>query len=184
MKVLSRTIFSILFAGLCMSSSSQSIGRHSIGLQLNPYIDESLFTNTFIKPVYAFRYTLGINEHITIGPELSGFHTKAHVNDYSFGSFNAGGFFRYSFLPVSRIKPFVELSSYYTNHYWKNGPEDSFPGVEPNGSISSVSGYIAPGISLFSKSGKVSLDLFYKFSNKTFVNAKQSVLSYRLNFKF
>lgn len=184
MKTISRTIISILLSGYCVISSAQSIGNHSIGLQINPYVDEFLFTNTFIKPVYAFRYTLGIKEHITFGPELSGFYAKARVNDYTFGNFNIGGFFRYSFLPASRIKPFIELSPYYTYHYWKNGPEDTFTGVEPSGSKSLISGYIAPGISLFSKSGKVSLDLFYKFSNKSFVNEKQSVLSYRLNFKF
>lgn len=184
MKVICRTILIILFTGICLISSSQSIGTHSIGLQLNTYVDESLFTNTFIKPVYAFRYTLGIRKNITFGPELSGFYVKAHVGDYTFGSFNIGGFFRYSFLPASRVKPFIEVSPYYIYHYWKNGPEDSFNGAEPNGSKSFISGFIAPGISLFSKSGKLSLDLFYKFSDKTFVNGKQSVLSYRLNLNF
>jgi len=184
MKILSSTIISILLSSYCVISSSQSVGNHSIGLQLNPYVDEFLFNSTFFKPVYAFRYTLGIKEHITFGPELSGFYAKAHVNDFTLGNINVGGFFRYSFLSESRVKPFIEVSPYYTYHYWKNGPENPFTELEPNGSKSFLSGYIAPGITLFSKSRKVSLDLFYKFSNKTFVNDKQSVLSYRLNFKF
>jgi hypothetical protein len=185
MKIISGTILCVFLSCFCLISSSQSISSHSIGLQLNPYVDEFLFTSTFIKPVYAFRYSLGINDHITFGPELSGFFVKAHVNDYTISNLNIGGFFRYSFLPASRINPFIEISPYYTFHSWKNGPTDSFNGVlEPSGSRSYLSGYIAPGISLFSKSKKISLDLFYKFSNKTFANDKHSVLSYRLNYKF
>jgi hypothetical protein len=175
----------MFLSSYCLTSSSQSSGNHSIGLQLNPYLDEQLFTGTFIKPVYALRYKFGIGEHISLGPELSGFYAKSQVTDYSSSSFNVGGFFRYTFLPASRIKPFLEISPYYTFYSYKNGPTDSYNGeLDPNGSSSYLSGYIAPGISLFSKSKKISLDLFYKFSNKNFVNDKQSVLSYRLNFNF
>jgi hypothetical protein len=78
----------------------------------------------------------------------------------------------------------MEVSSYYTYHYWKNGPEVTFGEFEPNDSKSFLTGYVAPGISLFSKSRKMSLDLMYKFSNKTFVNNQKSVFSYRLNFWF
>jgi hypothetical protein len=184
MKILGRTILSILISGYCVISSSQSVGKHSIGLQLNPFFDEHLFNHEFYSPVYAFRYTLGIKEHITLGPELSGFYTKAYVNDFTIGNINVGGYFRYSFLPQSRLKPFIEVSSYYTYHYWKNGPEITFGDTEPNGSKSYLSGYVAPGITLLSKSRKISLDLMYKFSNKTFVNGEKSVFSYRLNFWF
>jgi len=184
MKILSSAIISILLSSYCVISSSQTVGNHSIGLQINPFIDEHLINHEFYSPVYAIRYTFSIKDHITLGPELSGFYSKNYVDDFTFGNINVGGFFRYSFLPESRVKPFIELSPYYTYHYWKNGPENPFTELEPNGSKSLLSGYIAPGITLFSKSGKVSLDLFYKFSNKTFVNDKQSVLSYRLTFKF
>lgn len=185
MKILGRTTLCILISGYCMISSSQSVSKHSFGLQLNPYVDGHLFNHEFYSPVYAFRYTFGIKEHITLGPELSGFYTKAYANDFTFGNINVGGYLRYSFLPQSRIKPFIEASSYYTYHYWKNGPEIVYGGnLEPNGSKSFLSGYVAPGISLFSKSRKISLDLMYKFSNRTFVNGEKSVFSYRLNFNF
>ena len=100
---------------------------------------------------------------------------------YKSSNFNLGGFIRYSFLPESRIKPFFELSSYYTFYNYKNLGTG---GAETSGSDNYLSGYLAPGISLFSKSKKFSIDLFYKFSNKDFINGKQSVLSYRLNFRF
>jgi hypothetical protein len=160
------------------------VEKNSIGLQLNPFLDEHLFNHEFYSPVYAFRFTFGIKEHITLGPELSGFYTKTYVDDYTIGNFNVGGYFRYSFLPQSRIRPFLEVSSYYTYHYWKNGPDITSDDTEPNGNKSFLSGYVAPGITLFSKSRKISLDLMYKFSNNTFVNGEKSVFSYRLNFWF
>jgi hypothetical protein len=184
MKILVRTILFTILSGYCAISSSQSAGKHSVGLQLNPFVDEHLFNHEFYSPVYALRYTFGIKEHITLGPELSGNYSKNYVDDFTLGNFNVGGYFRYSFLPQSGIKPFLELSSYYTYHYWKNAPEIAFSELAPNGSKSYLSGYVAPGITLFSKSGKISLDLMYKFSSKTFVNDKKSVFSYRLNFWF
>ena len=184
MKILGRTILCFLLSGYCVISSSQSVDKNSIGLQVNPFFDGHLFNHEFYSPVYALRYTLGIKEHITLGPELSGFYTKTYVDDFTTGNINFGGFFRYSFLPQSRIKPFVEVSSYYTYHYWKNFPEITLDDTEPNGSKNFLSGYVAPGITLFSKSRKISLDLMYKFSNRTFVNGEKSVFSYRLNFWF
>jgi len=160
------------------------VDKNSIGLQVNPFFDGHLFNHEFYSPVYALRYTLGIKEHITLGPELSGFYTKTYVDDFTTGNINFGGFFRYSFLPQSRIKPFVEVSSYYTYHYWRNFPGITLDDTDPNGSKSFLSGYVAPGITLFSKSRKISLDLMYKFSNKPFVNGEKSVFSYRLNFWF
>lgn len=184
MKILSRTILCVIFSGYCVISSSQSVGKQSVGLQLNPFLDEHLFNHEFYSPVYAIRYTFSIKDHITLGPEFSGFYTKTFADDYTFGNINAGGYFRYSFLPQSRVKPFLEASSFYTYHYWKNGPEISIDDTPPNGSKSFLSGYIAPGISLFNKSRKMSMDLMYKFSDKPFVNDKKSVFSYRLNFWF
>jgi hypothetical protein len=184
MKILGRTILCILLSGYGAISSAQNVGKHSFGLQLNPYIDKHLFDHEFYSPVYAFRYTFSIKEHLTLGPELSGFYTKAYTNDFTFGNINVGGYFRYSFLSQSRFKPFLEVSSYYTYHYWKNGPEITYGDLEPTGSKSFLSGYVSPGITLLSKSRKISLDLMYKFSNRTFVNGEKSVFSYRLNFWF
>lgn len=183
MKILLKTILSIVFVGFYLISSAQTGMNQSIGLQLNPYLDESLFNGNAIKPVYALRYTFSIKDHITLGPELSGSFIRVPSVGPAFKSSNIklGGFLRYSFLPESRIKPFFELSTYYTFHHYKNHVTG---GIETSGSDSYLSGYLAPGISLFSKSRKFSIDLFYKFSNKDFVNGKQSVLSYRFNFRF
>lgn len=184
MKMLFTTILSIVFAGFCLISSAQSRASHSIGLQFNPYLDADLFNGSSIKLVYALRYNFNIKDHITLGPELSGYYFKEHSVDYTASNFNVGGFLRYSFSPASRVKPFFELSPYYTFFSYKNLPENTYEGMPPNGKDSYLSGYLAPGISLFNKSQKFSLDLFYKFSTKDFVNGNHSVLSYRLNFRF
>ena len=189
MNMLLKTILSIVFIGFCLISSAQTGMNHSIGLQLNPYLDESLFNGNAFKPVYALRYTFSIKDHITLGPELSGSNFRRPTVGPAFKSseINLGGFFRYSFFPESRVKPFFELSSYYTFYSYKSRLRDysvAHYGIDPSSSGSYLSGYLAPGISLFSKSRKFSLDLFYKFSNKDFVNRKQSVLSYRINFRF
>lgn len=186
MKMLLKTTLSIVLIGFCLNSTAQTAMNHSIGLQLNPYLNASLFNGAAIKPVYALRYTFSIKDHITLGPELSGNFVRVPTvaPGYTSSNINLGGFLRYSFFPESRVKPFFELSSYYTFYSYKNRPADTYIGPEPSGNGSYLSGYLAPGISLFSKSQKFSIDLFYKFSNKDFVNGKQSVLSYRLNFIF
>jgi hypothetical protein len=104
--------------------------------------------------------------------------------NFTISNFNIGAFARYSLLPKSRIRPFFELSPYYTFHSYKNFPEANYYGTLPPEKTSYFSGYIAPGITLFNKSRNVSLDLMYKFSNKQFVNGSKSVFSYRLNINF
>jgi hypothetical protein len=104
--------------------------------------------------------------------------------NFTISHLNIGGFVRYSFLPGSRIMPFGEISPYYTFSSYKNGPENVYPGMEPEGKSNYFSGYIAPGISLLNKSRNIKLDLMYKFSDKVFVNGNKSVFSYRLNINF
>jgi hypothetical protein len=186
MKMLYKIILTIALAGLFLTSSAQSGMKHSVGLQLNPYLDADLFNGNSVKIVYALRYTFSIKDNITLGPELSGFHAKLKYldPDYTYSNFNVGGFLRYSFFPASRVRPILELSPYYTFSSYKNLPENTYTGVPPNDKDGYLSGYLAPGISLFNKSRKISLDLFYKFSTKMFVNGDKAVLSYRLNFRF
>jgi hypothetical protein len=186
MKRLTGTILTFVITCICLTSSAQNGTNHSIGFQLNPYIDADLFNGFAVKYVYAGRYSFSINDHITLGPELSGFHATVLPlkPDYKYSILNAGVFFRYTLLPESRIRPFFELSPYYSFLSYKNGPENSYPGLPTNGKDSYFSGYLAPGISLYNKSRKISLDLFCKVSNKMLVNSDKIALSYRLNFRF
>jgi hypothetical protein len=184
MKVPGRTILCIFFSGYCLIALSQGSINKSIGIQLNPYIDEHFFTGTFFRPVYALRFSFGIKDHITFGPEFSGYYVKSRSTSYTSSTFNIGGFFRYSFLPEARIRPFAEISPYYTFSGYKVGDDVTFYGAERESSDSYFSGYIAPGVSLYTRSRKISLDLMYKFSTNDFINGQHGVFSYRVNLWF
>jgi hypothetical protein len=97
---------------------------------------------------------------------------------------NLGGFIRYSILPASRVKPFFELSPYYTFNHLKSTTVHTQEGVGLEYDKSWFSGYLSPGITLSSKNRRFSLDLMYKFTDKGFANGKKSVFTYRLNFNF
>lgn len=182
----------IYFCLVCMFFVAGSIQaqndrrNHSVGLQLNPYLDSHFLTGTFIKPVFAMRYGYKLNNHISLGPEVSGYLMRWDVNkgDMNITDLNLGGFVRYSFMPTSRIRPFLELSPYYTLYHFKSKTIVTQEGIGMEYNSNYFSGYLSPGITLFSKNQKFSLDLMYKFSNKRFVNGNQSAFTYRLNFNF
>jgi hypothetical protein len=184
MKKIITLIFWLLLTSVNLLLSAQEIKRPSIGFQLNPYMSESLFNGESITILYAMRYNIMLKDHITLGPEVSGNYFKMLKNEeepYSSVLVNVGGYFRYSFLPKSRIRPYLELSPYLSIGIPFNRPENAVPPVKTD---LWLSGYFAPGFSLYNKSQRFNFDLFYKVSNEPFANGKLSVLSYRLNFKF
>jgi len=158
----------------------------SIGVQLNPYLDARFFDRTFIKPVFAGRYSFNFKDHISFGPEVSGYfvHWNSHQDDMNISDLNLGGFVRYSLLPTARIRPFLEFSPYYTLYHFKSTTIQTTEGIGREYHNSYLSGYLSPGITLYSQNHKISLDLMYKFSNKTLVSDKKSAFTYRLNFNF
>ena len=111
---------------------------------------------------------------VTIGPEISGFF---YYGDYpgveSYGvslAFYTGHSF--SFDKWKQV--FAEQSPMY--HTYNEKPmgykySDTFI-------------FFAPGISIFSKSRKVSFGLYQKLNTQTFVNGKQLIAPYKVNFHF
>jgi hypothetical protein len=159
--------------------------KHSIGIQFNPYLDSYFFDGVYTKWVFAIRYGFNINDHLSFGPEFSGFYLDHSLTKFT--DFNFGGFVRYALLPASRIKPFLEFSPYYSIYHYKIDPSPNWEGFDQESTY--FSGYLSPGISLFTKNRKFSLDLMYKFSitnnpEAPFANSNKSVFSYRLNFNF
>ena len=157
----------------------------SIGIQFNPYLDSYLFDRIFTKYVFAIRYGFNINDHLSFGPEFSGYYMHHTITEFS--DFNLGGFLRYTSFPTSRIKPFLEFSPYYSKYHYKTNATQYSEGVDKE--FTYLSGYLSPGISLYTKNRKFSLDLMYKFSITDkpvapFANSNKSVFSYRLNFNF
>ena len=151
-----------------------------IGIQFNPYLDEEFFHGLVMNTVYAIRYGYKIAETITIGAEFTGYfpYFFSLSNPVNYYNYNFGIFTRYSLWNKKRIQGFLELSTYYSyrfqeaSQYTSEIKENKF-GI-----------YLAPGISFFSKNKKFSVDLYYKFSNLSFVNGKKSVLSYKVNYNF
>jgi hypothetical protein len=158
--------------------------KHSIGIQFNPYLDSYFFDGVYTKWVFAIRYGFNINDHLSFGPEVSGYYMHHSITKYS--DFNLGGFVRYTLLPTSRIRPFLEFSPYYSIYHFKINTTQTWEGVDTDYGKTYISGYLSPGISLYTKNRKFSLDLMYKFSisNKNFVNGNKSAFSYRFNFNF
>jgi hypothetical protein len=178
-------VFALIF--VATDASSQLVkDLNSVSIQTNIFLNENLFTGGYIQPVYALRYRYNINNRIIIGPEISGtrtFFRSINIRDTKSTTMTLGGFGRYAILPEKRVSPFAELSLYYFRSHF-------VPSSDPVAStlneriINKFSGFIAPGISLKSKSSKVSLDLMYKFSPDYFINSRHSVFSYRFNFHF
>ena len=86
---------------------------HSIGIQLNPYLDSHFFNGTFIKPVFAVRYAFNFGNHFSIGPEVSGYFVRwnSDQGDMNISDLNLGGFIRYSIFPASRVKTLFRAKS-------------------------------------------------------------------------
>ena len=165
---------------------AQASKNQFLGIQINPYFDSQFFEGTFIKPVFSLRYGYHLTKNFSLGPEISGHYitTLRNQTDLHISYINVGGFFRYTMMPVSRVRPFFEISPYYTFSHFRSSDIITTEGIGKDESQEFFNGYISPGISLYSKSRKLSLDLMYKISNKYFINEHKSIISYRLNINF
>jgi hypothetical protein len=176
---------SILLSLACMFflvapiQAQDNTKNSSIGIQFNPYLNSYYFDGVSKKYIFAFRYGFNIKDHLSFGPEVSGYF-RLHDN-INFSDFHFGGFMRYTLLPTSRIRPFLEFSPYYSIFHYEM---TTLEGVEHD--MTYFSGYLSPGISLYTKNRKFSLDLMYKFmiTDNPDVIFNKSVFSYRLNFNF
>lgn len=154
--------------------------RNQIGIQLNPFIDENLIDGSVMTIVGGVRYGYKISKPFILGVEISGEYPYfvSHSSPVYLYNYRIGLFSRYSIPTEKRIQGFIEVSPSYT-HSYISGTIDI-----PEKKTDKFGIYAAPGISLFSKSKKISLDLYYKFSTLQFINGKKSVFSYKVNFNF
>jgi hypothetical protein len=153
--------------------------KNQIGIQFNPYINEQFFDFKIMNTVSALRYGYRITKNITTGMEFSCNFPINIGSGQSFNYFNyrIGLFGRYSILAEKRFQIFAEASPYYFHSYaeYISSPDYKF---------NKFGVYVAPGVSLYSKSKKFSFDLYYKLSDLSLVNGKKSVLSYKVNYNF
>ena len=153
--------------------------KNQIGIQLNPFVDEHLLDLYFMNVVCAIRYGFKLSNSITTGSEIYSTFPVCLENNcpVHYLNFRIGLFTRYSFLAQRRFQIFAEVAPYYSHSHTEVA-------TIPEYKSSRFGIYGAPGISIYSRNKKFSLDLYYKFSNLTFINGKKSVFSYKVNFNF
>lgn len=187
--LLSTFIFFLFFtSAFSQEKVNPSFFRNQIGIQFNPFINERLLSSgglRMIDAVSALRYGYRITKNVTTGMEFScGFpiniNSGQNFRYFNYFGYKIGLYTRYSILSERRFQIFAEASPYFS-HYWREltSSSDQTPYRDDKFGY-----YIAPGVSLYSKSKRISFDLYYKFSNLTFTDGNNSVLSYKVNFNF
>ncbi len=188
-KVYLFTLIILLIPKVILSQNSENKGsktykKNQIGIQLNPFINDQFFDSQIMNTVSALRYGYRITKNLTTGFEFS-CSFPININSGQFSYFNSfeyktGLYARYSILSERRFQIFAEASPFFS-HYWK----ELTSSFDPTPYRSHRFGYyVAPGLTLYSKSKRVSFDLYYKFSNRMFANGNKSVLSYKFNLNF
>ena len=157
-------------------STTPTYLKNQIGLQINPYLSNG----TIYSIVYGLRYGYRIWKPVTLGAEISGSFPAFNNSPVPFTDFKAGAFARYTFRPEKRIQIFLEASPFYAYTYVSEWPEGQMDAIE----WSKFGIYVAPGVSLFTKNRKFSLDLYYKLyiNPEDYVQGKN--FSFKLNFHF
>lgn len=169
-------------------ANDQSFFRNQAGIQFNPVFSDRLTMVSgtgFIDFVSSARYGYRITKNVTAGVEFSCYFpidikSRPTFHYYNYFTFNTGLFARYSFLPEKRIQIFAEASPFYS-HYWRE--QTSSSDLTPF-TTQKIRYYIAPGLSLFSKSKRVSLDLYYKFSTQIFTTGIKGEFTYKVCYNF
>jgi hypothetical protein len=169
----------VSFSQIQEKNTDSPIKKNLIGIQYNPLLDADWY---YVANIISLRYGYKILKPLTIGMEVNGtFLNNSAKYIYGPGTPNQhywlspGIFLRYSVRPDKRIQGFLEGSSYA--NYFFNKPME----YDHNGGIQF---YIAPGLSIFSKNKKFSLDLYYKYSTELFLNERHGLFSYKLNYHF
>jgi hypothetical protein len=184
--LLSIVIFLLCFiSAFPQKQGKSSFSRNQIGIQFNPYINKQFFDFRIMNTVSALRYGYRITKNITTGLEFScnfpiNVASGQSFHIYNYFSYKIGLYTRYSILSERRFQIFVEASPYFSHYYreWTSSFDHSAYRVNELGY------YAAPGVTLYSKNKNFSFDLYYKFSNLSFVNGNKSVFSYKVNYNF
>jgi hypothetical protein len=156
--------------------------KQSIGIQFNPYLDQSFFNGDIKKYVFAIRYSWESKSGISFGPEFSGDY--GHSDAFKWHVLKAGVFFRYTFLRSKKVSPFVEASGYYQWYVMTVTDPTKVYGNKDQVKGQKFGYYIAPGISIPLYKKKLMLDFFIKFSTDKFLNGRNFIPSIRIVWRF
>lgn len=158
-------------------ATSATDSKNLIGVHLIPVLDGS---GLFSSVSYGLRYGYKPSSNLTLGAELAGSFQALNPMPVPFSNFRIGAFARYTFFPEKRINGFLEASPFFAHTYIRGNP--FYPGdvIENKFGL-----YIAPGISLYTKSRKLSMDVYYKlYVHQGNMYYHENNFSYKLNFHF
>lgn len=155
--------------------------KNQVGIQINPSLNKN---GIFSDLVFGLRYGYNVSKPVVLGVEISesipafGSITGAYSQ---YNDFKIGMFARYAFFSEKRVQAFIEGSPFYSHRYFKG--LETLSGNVPKDILGLC---IAPGLSVFSKNRKFSMDLYYQIyiHPTSFYYYHRNVLSYKLNFHF
>lgn len=183
---LSTIIFFLFFtSALSQEKVNAPLFRNQLGIQFNPIINKRLLSNGgfgLIETVSSLRYGYRITKNLTTGlefvckfPILTYSSYRKKSQNFNYFIYRIGLNTRYSILSDKRFQVFAEVSPYFV-HAYKELLNSSDPAPYRNDEFGC---YAAPGVTLYSKSRRVSFDLYSEFSFNG-----QIMLSYKVNFIF
>jgi len=119
---------------------------------------------------------------MTIGVEL--FDHTFRQSGLKGNTISLGIYSRYTFLRLKSIKPFAEISAYYSTSKTIILDENLIQNGNDQFTNSKIGYYFAPGFSIKLYKSKVSLDLMLKMSTTDLINGSHFVPSYKINYHF
>lgn len=178
--------FIFIISAFSQDQEKPSFKRNQVGIQFNPIINERLLSNGgfgLIETVSSLRYGYRITKNFTTGmefvykfPILTNSSYRENSEKFNYFIYRIGLITKYSLLSEKRFQVFAEVSPYFVHAYkeemWNSGDLAPY-------STDEFGCYVAPGITLYSRSRRVSFDLYSEFSF-----TGQTMLSYKVNFNF
>lgn len=178
-------LFLFLINAFSQDKQEPSFYRNQVGIQFNPIINERLLSSGgfgLIETVSSVRYGYRITKNFTTGmevvfkfPILTNPSYREESDKFNYFVYSIGLTERYSIFSDKRLQVFAEVSPYFAHAYkevWNSGDPAPYTNDE-------FGCYAAPGVTLYSKSRRVSFDLYYEifFTGHT-------MLSYKVNYNF
>jgi len=189
-KVYLFTLIILLIPKVVLSQNSETkesttYKKNQVGIQFNPIINERLLSSGgfgLIETVSSLRYGYRITKNFTTGmefvckfPILTNPSYREESEKYNYFVYRIGLITRYSILSEKRFQVFAEVSPFFV-HAYKEVVNSGDPAPYRNDEFGF---YAAPGVTLYSKSRRVSFDLYYEFSFTGY-----NMLSYKVNYNF
>lgn len=178
-------LFFFLINTFSQEKEEPSFYRNQIGIQFNPLINEWLLSPgglRMIQTVSAIRYGYRITKNLTTGmefvcrfPILTNSSYREEFQKFNYFVYSIGLTTRYSILSDKRLQVFAEVSPYFGHAYkevWSSGDPTPYRAYK-------FGCYAAPGVTLYSKSRRVSFDLYCEF-----YFTGHTMLSYKVNYNF